>query len=171
MVFNKPAIRHILFATDLSDNANRAFEYAVSVAESYNADMSVLYVFEKLPPNAELVVLAITGYRDVEELREKSEIDLIKQIRTGIQQFCSEAADQIPACSLIVKDVMVETGMAVERILHYAGTGQYDMLVIGNRGLGLIQSTLMGSIARKVLQDSPIPVLVVPMVAHKKTAS
>ena len=124
MVFDKPVIRRMLFATDLSENANRAFEYAVSVADACNADMTILYVFEKLPPNAELVVLAITGYRDVEELREKSEADLLKQIRSGIQRFCSEAADQIPACSLIIKDVLVETGKAAERILHHAATGR-----------------------------------------------
>jgi hypothetical protein len=75
----------------------------------------------------------------------------------------SQTSEQIPTCSLIFRGDLVETGNAADRILHHAGTGNYDILVMGNRGLGLIQATLMGIISRKVLQSSPIPVLVVPM--------
>jgi|APLow6443716910_1056828.scaffolds.fasta_scaffold346325_1 nucleotide-binding universal stress UspA family protein len=163
MMIQKPKISHILFATDLSENANRAFDYAVSLAESCNAAVTVIHVFEKLPPNTDPILVAFLGYRDVDELREKSEANLIERIKTTIEQFCAQTSEQIPTCSLIFREVLVETGNPAERILHHAGTGNYDILVMGNRGLGLIQATLMGSISRKVLQSSPIPVLVVPM--------
>jgi nucleotide-binding universal stress UspA family protein len=163
MNIQKPKITHILFATDLSENANRAFDYAVSLAESYNANITVIHVFEKLPPNTDPILVTFLGYRDVDELRGKSEANLIERIKTTIEQFCSQTSEQIPTCSLIFREVLVETGNPADRILHHAGTGNYDILVMGNRGLGLIHATLMGSISRKVLQGSPIPVLVVPM--------
>ena len=173
MMIQKPKISHILFATDLSDNANRAFDYAISLAESYNAAITVIHVFEKLPPNTDPILVAFLGYRDVDELREKSETNLIDRIKTTIEQFCAQAAEQIPTCSLIFREVIVETGNPADRILYHAGIGNYDILVMGNRGLGLIQATLMGSISRKVLQGSPIPVLIVPMAmeSNKKTTS
>lgn len=163
MMIQKPKISHILFATDLSENANRAFNYAVSLAESYNADVTVIHVFEKLHPNTDLILVAFLGYRDADELREKSEADLIDRIKTAIERFCKQAGEKIPTCPLIFREVLVETGNPADRIMHHAGTGKYDILVMGNRGLGLIQATLMGSISRKVLQGSPIPVLIVPM--------
>jgi len=173
MMIQKPKISHILFATDLSDNANRAFDYAVSLAESYNAGLTVLHVFEELPSKTDPILIAFLGYQDVDELREKSEANLIERIKTTIEQFCAQTAEQIPTCSLIFREVLVETGNPADRILHHAGTGNYDILVMGNRGLGLIQATLMGSISRKVLQSSPIPVLIVPieMESNKKTTS
>ncbi|MGD9972385.1 MAG: universal stress protein [Desulfatirhabdiaceae bacterium] len=161
--FHKPQIAHILFATDLSETANQAFGYAVSLAESCQADVTVLHVFDKLPPNAELIMVAFLGYGDVAEMNEKSEADLVDRIRSSIERFCTHAAEQVPTCPLLIRNVIVETGHPADRILHHAGTGAYDMLVMGNKGIGLIQSALMGSVSRKVLKDSPIPVLVVPM--------
>jgi nucleotide-binding universal stress UspA family protein len=173
MKIQKPKISHILFATDLSENANRAFDYAVSLAESYNAGLTVLHVFEELPSKTDPILIAFLGYQDVNELREKSEANLIERIKTTIEQFCAQASEQIPTCSLIFREVLVETGNPADRILHHAGTGNYDILVMGNRGLGLIQATLIGSISRKVLQGSPIPVLIVPMAmeSNKKTTT
>ena len=66
----------------LSENANRAFDYAVSLAESCNAAVSVIHVFEKLPRDTDPILVAFLGYRDVDELRGKSEANLIERIKT-----------------------------------------------------------------------------------------
>lgn len=163
MTFNKPKITKILFATDLSQNANRAFSYAVSLAEAYNASVTVLHVLEKIPPNAELLLLSFLGYHDLDELRQKRKIDLIKQIKSRIEQICNEAAAQVPACRILLHEVIVEEGKASDRILYYAETGGYDAVVMGSRGHGLVQDTLMGGTSRKVVHFCPIPVFVIPM--------
>lgn len=160
--FIQPKIRHILFATDLSPVANQAFGYAVSLAESCRADITVIHVFDQVSPNADLVVAAFLGYGDAAEMKKHSEIDLIERIRVSIGQFCQKAAEQVPSCPLLIRDVIVETGHPAERILLHAASGDFGMLVMGNKGAGLIQSALMGSISRRVVKDSPIPVLVVP---------
>jgi hypothetical protein len=121
-----------------------------------------------LPPNANLVVAAFLGYGDVAELHQKSEADLIVRIRSSIERFCMQAAEQVPTCPLLIRNVIVETGHPANRILYYAATGAYEMLVMGNKGMGLVQSALMGSISRTVLKDSPIPVLVVPIPEKKR---
>lgn len=46
----KPKIEKILFATDLSENAEHAFTYAAAMAEAFEARITVLHVIEKLPP-------------------------------------------------------------------------------------------------------------------------
>jgi nucleotide-binding universal stress UspA family protein len=161
--FTQPRIAGILFATDLSENANRALGYAVSLANAYNAGLTVLHVFGKLPPNADLFLAALLGYASIEELRQKSESQLKERIRTRLEEFCGEIAARVPACRLLLRKVIVETGDAKERILHHARTGGYDALVMGSRGHGLIQEVLLGGTFRKVLRDCPIPVFVVPI--------
>ncbi|RJQ66449.1 MAG: universal stress protein [Desulfobacteraceae bacterium] len=161
-MMHKPRIENILFATDLSENSELAFSYAASLAEAYGARVTILYVMEKLTPNAELLLASYLGY-DVEELRRNSEIDLTVQIKMRIEQFCAEAADQLPACRFILHEVLVEPGKPIERILHHAGTGRYDALVMGSRGQGLVKESLMGGTSRKVVVSSPIPVFVISM--------
>jgi nucleotide-binding universal stress UspA family protein len=53
-----------------------------------------------------------------------------------------------------------EAGSASERILQHVATGTSDILVMGSRGLGLIQVALIGSISRKVLPECRIPVFI-----------
>jgi nucleotide-binding universal stress UspA family protein len=159
----KPKIHQILFATDLSENADHAFTYATSLADAYEARVTVLHVVEKLPPNAELLLAAYLGYENVDELRQKSEEELIVQIKARIERFCAEAADKIPECRFILQNVVVEPGKARERILHHVETGRYDALVMGRRGHGRIHAALVGGTAQNVLRECRIPVLLIPV--------
>jgi nucleotide-binding universal stress UspA family protein len=59
--------------------------------------------------------------------------------------------------------VVVEPGKAADRILRHAVSGSYDALVPGSRGHGLVKEVLMSGTSRKVIQDSSIPVFVIPM--------
>lgn len=162
-LFEQPQIQRILFATDLSENADRAFAYAVSLADAYNADVTVLHVFGKLPPNTDLLLVSFLGYASADELHKKSEAQLMGRIKERIARHCDEAAGRTPACRFKLNDVIVETGKASERILHHAHSGAYDALVMGSRGHGLVQEVLIGGTSRKVLRDCRIPVLLVPL--------
>jgi nucleotide-binding universal stress UspA family protein len=163
MMFGKPKIAEILLATDLSENADRAVEYAASLAEAYNAGITVLHVIEKVPPNAEMLMTAILGYENIDEYRQKSEEELIGQVKKYLEQFCADIADQLAMeCRLIFKNIFVESGNVVDRIIHHTQTGGFDVLVMGTRGLGLIKEALMGGTSRKVLHECRIPVLMIP---------
>ncbi len=163
MTISKPEIGHILFATDLSENAERAFAYAAGMAEAYGARVTVLHVIERLPPNAEMLMTAFLGYRDVEEFKKKTETEIITRLKQRITQFCTAAADEISECPLVLDRVIVEPGRAVDRIRHHVTAGGFDALVMGSRGHGLVKEALMGGTSRKVIQDSPIPVFIIPM--------
>ena len=164
-MFNKPHIDNILFATDLSENANRALGYAVSLAHAYAARVTILHVVEKLPPNAELLLVSYLGYRDLDELRQKNEAEIIRRIEGRIKWFCAETIQQVPECRFMLHEVIAEPGKAAERILHHVGTGVYDILVIGTRGHGVVQDALMGGTSRRVVRESPIPVFTIPVVS------
>jgi nucleotide-binding universal stress UspA family protein len=162
-MFKIPKFEKILFATDLSQNAEHAFAYAVGMALANGAQVTTLYVVDKMTPNAELLLATMLGYGSMDEFRRNSEIDLIARIRTYIAEFCVKAADEVPACARILGQILVEPGKVVERILHHAGTGTYDVVVMGSRGHGIVKEALLGGNSRRVLIHSPIPVLMVPM--------
>lgn len=161
-LFFKPRMQTILFATDLSEPAGRAINYAAALAGAFDATVTVLHILEKLTPNAELLVATLLKYSSIEEFREKSHGEIADRIRKYIARFCSEAADRVPECRLMLEEVIVEPGKAADRILHHVNTGKYDALVMGSRGHALLQDFLLGGTSRKVLQASAIPVFVVP---------
>jgi len=53
------------------------------------------------------------------------------------------------------------TGDPAEAVCRYAKEGQFDLIVIGNRGRGLFAELLLGSVSHKVIQHAPCPVLVI----------
>lgn len=162
-MLNKPGITEILLATDLSENANQALEYAASLAEAYSARVTVLHVVEKVPPNAEMLMTATLGYENIDEYRQKSEVELIGRIKGHLEQFCANITDQMLAeCRLLFKNILVEPGNAAERIIYYTETGDYNVLVMGSRGLSLLQEAFMGGTSRKVLKGCRIPMFIIP---------
>lgn len=55
----------------------------------------------------------------------------------------------------------VETGNIAKAILRVAGEEHSDLICMGSRGLGLFKGALIGSVSQKVVEDSPIPVMIV----------
>lgn len=55
----------------------------------------------------------------------------------------------------------VTVGDAVKMIVQFATEKQCDQIVLGPRGLGTVQGLLLGSVASKLIQLSPIPVLLI----------
>ena len=51
--------------------------------------------------------------------------------------------------------------MPAERILEYAKTAEADMIVLGNRGMGMLAELLMGSVSMKISQYAECPVVIV----------
>lgn len=165
-----PKINRILYATDLSENSDFAYRYAVALANLSGAAITVVHVLTYLPPNAELLLATILGYGSTAELKKKSKAQITQSIEAYLQDFCKGITSQIPSCPVIVDRIVVEEGKPADRILHHIDQSRCDLVVMGSRGHGLIKEALIGSTSRKVLKQSPKPVLIVPPVTKKQDA-
>jgi nucleotide-binding universal stress UspA family protein len=162
-----PQIKKILFATDLSQNSDYAYRYAVMMANLSGAGITVVHVLSDLPPNAELLLTAILGYGSRDELKKKSKAEIIQSIKAYLQDFCTAIIHRIPSCPVIVDNIVVEAGKPADTILNHIRQSGCDLVVMGSRGHGLIKEALIGSTSRKVLKKSSKPVLIVPPVTKK----
>lgn len=52
-------------------------------------------------------------------------------------------------------------GDPASEIIEYAKEKRVNLIVMGNRGMGIVSRTLLGSVSNKVINNSPISVLVV----------
>ena len=165
-------INKILYATDLSENAYHAFAYAVSMANQYQAALTLLHVLDENPD----LDAKIVGYiseetwndikqRHVEDAREVLIGKVKKGGRTAIGEalshFCENARSASAEIRFETDEALVKRGNPVEVILEQAKEKGCDLIVMGTHGQETFADAVMGSTARRVIKRSPVPVLVI----------
>jgi nucleotide-binding universal stress UspA family protein len=128
-----------LVAVDSSDNALRAVAHAAGQAAAMNA--VALHLVHVQPWLA----------------KEAAEAELAHRALGAT----ARARDLLDAKGLPWR-LHVALGEPAERIIHRAIRISASGIVIGSRGLNVVESLLFGSVAYKVMHLSPLPVMVVP---------
>ena len=165
-------IENILYATDLSESAQNAFSYAISLANKYGAKITFLHVLPDLPAIVESSrAIGYIGEEKWKEL-EASHFQEAKDALIGkrrdhqlvgeiLGQFSEKARSDFGEHSAEADEIVVERGNPVEVILNVAKEKKCDLIVMGTHGRGTLADAVMGSTARRVVRRSPRPVLVV----------
>ena len=156
-----PDIKSILYTTDLSESARHAFSYAASLANRYDAGITILHVLEDISPTADNLVLNIIGKEKWDELRGNNEKEVLDTLKSRLTQFCDDVQAELPSCPFITDKVKVKIGRPVEEILHEIEENNYDMVIMGAHGHGALADAVMGSVSRRVVRRCKKPVLVI----------
>jgi len=138
-------IRHILLATDGSRAAERAADFAASLALRFGAELTLLYA-EGAPPRRPQAGGAVVAVPDAPE---------------SVQLSLSRLADRLRGLGIASVDTKVVEGPAVSVIVGVAESRRPDVLVLGARGWGTWQGPGLGSVSMAVLQRAECPVMVV----------
>ena len=164
-----PRIKKILYATDLSENARYAFGYAASIANRFSAEITIFHVMEDLSPDARSRVTDYLGEERWEELKKKNEQKVLDRIKKRLEKFCEDVTEEFSECPFITKDIIVTIGHPVEEILLQVENKDFDMVVMGSHGYGMLADVMMGGTTRRVLRQCKIPVLVVRLPDKKES--
>lgn len=156
-----PQIKNILYATDLSENARYAYNYAASLGQQYSARITILHVVERLNAETFLQIHGYVGEEKWKKLQEEKQADFISTIKGRLSNFCDEISNEVDACTFQVDKIIVKEGIATDEILHQAELNDADLIIMGTRGFGMFKEALMGGTARRVVRRSTIPVMVV----------
>lgn len=144
-------VKKILFPTDFSGNAEKALPYVNSLAQMYKADVHVLYVIEALahhdPYYGEFDRKHMDRIHEWEQETAKKRLD----------EICE---NHLKGCPMYVKHIAI--GDPAEEILKHLKNEKMDMVVMANRGRKA--RFAFGSVAEKVLKNTPVPVFLVPAV-------
>ena len=135
--------RDILVAFDGSRAARVAFEQAVDLARTQNAKLTVLTV---APP-----VGSLTARAGVDPAQMREELD------GWASRLAREAAGSAPD-EVIVHHV-ARKGYVGEEIVKELGAGTYDLVVLGSRGRGRVESNLLGTVNGYVHYHSKVALL------------
>ena len=142
---DKLNIRIVLAPIDLSAASMHALNYAIRIAERFQADLHLVYVHEN---GHEFSADAMSQL-----LHESAEM------RTGVHIQGSEA--QAGRASLIrAENCHVLSGRAYQKACDFARELAADLIVLATRGQTGMARVLLGSTAERIVQFAPCPVLV-----------
>lgn len=156
-----PAIKTILYATDLGENTRPVFRHALAMAKFYDAKIIMLHVVEPVGETAKAVISAYISQELSEELLKESMQTLVGKMKDRLRRFYEEECDDEKVCSN-VKEVVVVAGKPSEEILRVAEEDKADMIVLGKSTRTVRGIRVMGSTSRRVSRIAAVPVLVVP---------
>jgi nucleotide-binding universal stress UspA family protein len=136
----RPTSGRIVVGFDGSDNAASALRWALGFA----ADGVAVRV---------VVAMDVAPWLDPETTRERFADEIAEQ-----EQAMLAAIDAVDAGGVTERAFVLDTPRAA---LREAGRSA-DLVVVGARGHGLIAAELLGSVSTSVVQDTVVPVVVVP---------
>ena len=164
--------KKILYAADLSESGRYAFNYAASLTNKYNAELSVIHVVEENPE----LLKNLSSYMSEElwekiknsNLQEAREILFTRKrdnvaIKDCVGQYCNEIQPASSGEPYVTYQIIVKAGNPVECIVDEAAEGNFDLIVMGRHGHGTLKDSMMGDTARRVLRRANIPTLLVPL--------
>ncbi|WP_276302385.1 universal stress protein [Halorussus lipolyticus] len=134
----------ILVPTDGSVAADRAFERALDLAETYDAEMHLVYVVD---------VSALAGEFDAITI-----VDRLEEAGEEITQRLRERAEDAGVERVVTA---VVEGVPHRTLLDYADDNDADIIVMGTHGRTGLDRYLLGSVTERVVRKADVPVLTV----------
>jgi nucleotide-binding universal stress UspA family protein len=138
-------MKRILVGVDGSLESRAAADYAAIIARQTGAQITLAYVLPVPVP------LAPDGYVQSLAAWELAE-------REYGMSLLRELAARLTGLNV---ETVSPSGPAAETLADLAKAGDVDLVVVGHRGRGAVTRLLLGSVADRLVQISPKPVLVV----------
>ena len=138
--------QNILVPTDFSSHAEEATRLAADLSRHYAASVALIHVYEPVsyPLPDGYVVFTPT---QLERMFKEFDARL-----AGAKRDAEAAGARNVTTHLL-------DGFAAAEIRDFAAQNGVDLIVMGRHGKGSVERLLLGSVAEKVVQTAPCPVL------------
>ena len=139
-------IRQVLVPIDFSECSKKGLRYAIALAREHKAAVTLAYV--------------VPGISMLGEYGGIDYASLNKEMRDSAErELATVAVDEIRG--VVPSDTVVRTGSPAGEIVSIAKSLPADVIVISTHGRTGLKHVVMGSVAERVVQTAPCPVLVV----------
>lgn len=142
----------VMVATDGSESACRAIDYAALQAKESGAEL--------------LIVNIIGGYglpgKLLEQFTGAEHAWLKEMLATLSSTTLAQARDRARVMGQAAIQLESREGDVAATLLEIAHERHAELLIVGKRGAGRAAGLLLGSISQKLVSLAPVPITVVP---------
>lgn len=151
---------NILVPVDYSERSREALRYGAMLAGKLRAELTILHAWD-CPPFARTthVVTPPGVHAPLDQL-------VVDAAQHELEVFVSSAGLD-PG---LKQKLVLSSLHPVRAVLDAVESGKYDLIVMGTHGRGTTLTLLLGSVARRVVEASPVPVVLVPDTAVRRRA-
>jgi ACR3 family arsenite efflux pump ArsB/nucleotide-binding universal stress UspA family protein len=164
LAFTPARFNKILFATDMSDTARHAAQYACSIGSQYGAEVWAVHVVPDVLDSysaeaginmaSRLEHQKKAGFNQTEVHRAEG------RLKERIRKTSQKVLEQVPWCPLSEDRVIIKTGDPVDTIVNTAKEKNVDLIIMGTHGHKDFEDFFVGSTASGVIETASVPVFV-----------
>lgn len=153
---SEPNFSNILVAIDGSEPSFDAVDYAVSIAELYNSQLTALYVVSARVNND------FDSDMPVDKMPDQIK-KIMNEAKIESEPWFDRIRREIDNESLINfrTKIVLSSAKVSEVIVNFSENAKVDLIVIGTRGRSGFKRLLLGSVASDTVTYAHCPVLVV----------
>lgn len=138
----------ILIPTDFSEAAHNAIEYAAPFSRMFKAELVLLYVY-KVP-----VISGVSAALAEDEINETRR-EIHKKFEALSNHICHQGVEK--GCSFLSRE-----GDAAKEIRKMIREKSIDLVIMGSKGGGALETFLFGSVTEAMIEEASCPVLIIP---------
>lgn len=157
-------MKKVLIAIDYNPTAQNIAKKGYDLAKSMNAQITLLHVVADYTYYSSLDYSPIMGFDSFSNLG-------ILQTNT-IVELQNAAHDYLDKTKRYLGDDSIQTivkdGDFGQAIVDTAKELEVDVIVLGSHSRRGLEKILMGSVAEKVLRNSPVPLFIIPVTENEK---
>ncbi|MFT2110163.1 universal stress protein [Marinomonas sp. 2405UD68-3] len=155
-------INTMIYAYDLAGKTQESMDLVMSMALQHQAEVILLHVIDPVSPQTEGMIQSYIPPETFQKIREKAINDTREIMQTQLTEYLNDNLD--PLSKLVKKPrCLVAIGTPNEVIKSTSEKHQADLIIMNNRTHSKLGQIMLGSNANKVIHQSKIPVLVVPI--------
>ena len=142
-----------MLTTDGSENAERAGEYAISLADLNDADIIVLNVIDTY-------YLSSIIQPDV---RESVDEELRASVKRSVEKFEAKIEEKKcnDKCQNVNFKILIKEGKPADVILKTIDEEGIDQVIMGKSGKHGLERFLLGNTTERVIKEAKVPVNVI----------
>lgn len=142
-------MKRILVPTDFSPTAEKAFRFALDLAERIRGTVILYHTYVPLEGT-------FVGTEKTRKLyNTQSETNIVKRLQRLKKKVMGDAGN-VPVSTIVGRSPLIDN------ILGFAEHNQIDLIVMGTQGATGLKKTIIGSVTARVIEEADLPVLVVP---------
>ena len=141
-------IKTVMIALDYDETSQKVAETGFSLAKEMNAETVLLHVISENP-------VYYSSYMYMRELK----VDIFNDLKKSTQEFLDKTKKYLGDES--IKTVLKE-GFIADTILKTANELDADIIVMGSHSRKWLETIILGSAAKDVLNRTTIPLYIVP---------
>jgi len=141
-------IDKILFPSELREYSLKILPYVLSMSEKYSSTIYLLHVIDDISKWGGFYIPHIS-------------LDLYqKEAKEAAEKFMDKVCEQqMKGCPNFERRIL--SGDPAVEILKTINAETIDLVVMGTHGYKGLEHAIFGSVARKVVKNSPVPVLTI----------